>query len=59
MVWILASSLLDHGFKARSCHTKDYKVNICCFSAKHPALRGKSKDWCAQNHDNMFELTVD
>jgi hypothetical protein len=24
--------------------TKDYKIGICCFSAKHAALRGKSKD---------------
>jgi hypothetical protein len=24
--------------------TKDYKIGICCFSAKHTTLRRKSKD---------------
>jgi hypothetical protein len=33
--------------------TKDYKIGICCFSAKHAALRRKSKDWLAQNQDNV------
>jgi len=35
--------------------TKDYKIGICCFSAKHAALRRKSKDWLAQNQDNVSE----
>ena len=30
----------DRGFKLRSCQTKDYNIGICCFSAKHSALRG-------------------
>jgi hypothetical protein len=34
MVSMLASSGVDHGFKPRSCQTKDYKIGICCFSAK-------------------------
>jgi hypothetical protein len=28
---------------------------ICCFSAKHAALRSKSKDWLAQNQNNVSE----
>jgi hypothetical protein len=39
----LASSAVDHGFESRSGKTKDYKIGICCFSAKHTALRRKSK----------------
>jgi len=35
--------------------TKDYKIGICCFSAKHEALRRKSKDWLARNQDNVSE----
>ena len=35
--------------------TKDYKIGICCFSAKHAALRRKSKDWLARNHNNVSE----
>ena len=33
--------------------TKDYKIGICCFSAKHTTLRRKSKDGLARNQDNM------
>jgi hypothetical protein len=43
MVSVLASSAVDHGFEPRSVQTKDYKIGICCFFAKHPALRRKSK----------------
>ena len=35
--------------------TKDYKVDICCFSAKHAALRSKTKDWLARNMNNVSE----
>jgi hypothetical protein len=35
--------------------TKDYKIGICCFSAKHAALRRKSKDWLNRNQDNVYE----
>ena len=49
MVSVLASSAVDRGFEPRSGQTKDYKIGICCFSAKHTALRRKSKDWSARN----------
>jgi hypothetical protein len=45
MVSMLDSSAVDHGFEPRSGQTKDNKIGICCFSAKHAALSGKSKDW--------------
>jgi hypothetical protein len=35
--------------------TKDYKICICCFSAKHAALKKKNKDWLAQNYANVSE----
>ena len=35
--------------------TKDYTIVICCFSAKHAALRRKSKDWLARNQNNVSE----
>ena len=47
------ASAVDRGFEPRSGHTKDYKIGICCFSAKHVALRSKSKDWLARNQDNV------
>ena len=40
----------------RSRQTKDYKIGICCFSAKHAALRRKSKDGLARNQNNVSEL---
>ena len=38
--------VLDRG-SPQSGQTKDYEIGICCFSAKHAALRRKSKDWLA------------
>jgi hypothetical protein len=55
MLSMLASSAVDHGFKPRSGLTKDYKFGTCSFSAKHVALRRKSKDWLALNQDNVPE----
>jgi hypothetical protein len=43
MVSVLASSAVDRGFEPWSGQTKDYKIGIWCFSAKHDALRSKSK----------------
>jgi hypothetical protein len=39
----------------RSGQTKDYKIGICCFSAKNAVLRRKSKDWLARNRNNVSE----
>ena len=55
MVSVLASSAVDHGFDPCSGQTKDYKIEICCFSAKHVALRRKSKNWLARNQNNVSE----
>ena len=55
MVNMLASNAVDRGFETRSGQTKDFKIDICCFSAKHAALRRKSKDWLAQNQSNVSE----
>jgi hypothetical protein len=52
MISVLASSAVDDGFDPRSGQTKDYKIGMCCFSAKHAALRRKSKDWLARNQNN-------
>jgi hypothetical protein len=45
MVSMLASTSVDCGVESRSGQTKDYKIGICCFSAKHVALRRKNTDW--------------
>ena len=55
MVSMLASSAVGHGFKPRSGQIKHNKIGICCFSAKHVALRRKSKDWLAPNQDIVSE----
>ena len=49
MVSTLALIAVDRGFEPQSGQAKDYKIGICCFSAKHSALRRKSKDWLARN----------
>ena len=55
MVSVLASSAVNRGFEPRSGQIKDYEIGICCFSAKHAALKKKSKDWLARNQDNVSE----
>jgi len=35
--------------------SKDEEIGNWCFSAKHAALRSKSKDWLARSQDNMSE----
>ena len=55
MFRVLASSAVDRGLEARSGQTKDYKIGMCCFSAKHAALRRKSKDWLSRNQNNVSE----
>jgi hypothetical protein len=55
MANVLTSSAVDRGFEPRSGQTKDYKNSICCFSAKHAALRKKSKNWLARNQNNVSD----
>ena len=55
MVNVLTSTAVDRGFGPRSSQTKHYTIDICCFSAKHAALRRKSKDWLAWNQDTVSE----
>ena len=47
VVSVPASSVVDRGFDPWLSETKDYNIGICCFSAKHPALRRKGRDWLA------------
>jgi hypothetical protein len=53
IVNVLASSEVNRGFEFRSGKTKDYKIGMCCFTAKHAAVRRTSKDWLARNQDNV------
>ena len=55
MVSVLASSEIDCEYELRPCQTKEYKIGICCFSAKNASLRRKSKDWLARNQNNVSE----
>jgi hypothetical protein len=58
MVSVLASSAIDCGFEPRLGQTKDYKIGICCFSAKHAALRRKSKDWLTRNVSEWSDMSI-
>ena len=55
MISVLASNAIGRGFEHLSGQTKDYAIDICCFSAKHAALRSKSKDMLARNQNNVSE----
>jgi len=43
MISVLDLGAVYYGFEPRSRQTKDYKTGMCCFSAKHAALRRKNK----------------
>jgi hypothetical protein len=58
MVSVLASSAIDLVFEPRLGQTKDYKIGICCFSAKHAALRRKSKDWLTRNVSEWSDMSI-
>ena len=55
MFSVLASSAEDRGFEPRSGQTNDYKIGICCFFAKHAALRRKGKNWLVRNQNKVSE----
>jgi hypothetical protein len=55
IVSTLTSRAVDRGLEPRSGQTKDYEIGICCFFAKHAALRRKSTDWLARNQDNVSQ----
>ena len=55
MVSVLDASAVDSWFESRSVQTKDYKMCMCRFSAKHVALKRKNKDWLDRNQANVFE----
>ena len=56
MVYVLVLTAVD--IESRSSQTKDYKIIICCFSAKHTALRNKNKDWLAQNQNKWIDMST-
>ena len=39
------------------CKTNKLKVGICCFSVKYTTFSIKSKDWLAENDDNVSEYS--
>ena len=55
MVSVLASVAVDREFESRSVQTNDYKIGICCFSAKRSTFRRKSKVWLARDEYNASE----
>ena len=60
MVNVLVLSAVDREFESRLDQTKHCKIGICSFSAKHTALRRKSKDWLPLYQDKASEcLSID
>ena len=54
-VSMVTLSEVDRRFQPRSGQTKDCEIDIRCFSAKHTALRRKSKDWLSRNQGNVSQ----
>ena len=55
MVSLFDSGVVDRAFETWSGQSKDYKIDICCFSDKHSAFRSRNKDWLVGNHNNFPE----
>ena len=55
MVSVLPSSVVDRGFEPMSSQTNDYKIGMCCFSAKHAPLKRNINYSEAQIQDNVSE----
>ena len=55
MVRGLVLHAIDHRLDLHSGKSKNYKIGICCLSAKHIALRSKTKYWLVWTGDNMSE----
>jgi hypothetical protein len=49
MVSFLSSSVVDCVFYPRLGQIEDYKIGIYCFSAKHAALKRKSRLVCSES----------
>jgi hypothetical protein len=52
MVIVLASSVVDSGLEPRSGQTKDFKIGICRFSAKHASIKKEKIIVLARNQNN-------
>ena len=55
MVSVFAASAVDRVFEPRSGQTIVYETGMCCLSAKHAALRRKSKDLFTRNQNIVSE----
>jgi hypothetical protein len=55
---VLASSVVDRGFEPLSGQNKDYKIGICCFSAKHVALRKKEQKLVGWNNSSRIDMSL-
>ena len=49
-------SVMDNvWFESRPGQTKDYRICMCYFSARHASSRRKSKYWFARKQDSVSE----
>ena len=55
-ICVKCNGAVDIGFEPRSGKTKEYYICMCCFLAKHAALKRKSKYLLARNQDNVSEM---
>ena len=53
MVSVLALNAVDRESDPLSGQTKDFKINICYFSAKHTELGSKSRDLQARHQEKV------
>ena len=52
---MISPSVFSNDYSLDSSKKKDYRICICCFSAKHAPVRIENKDWLALNQINVSE----
>ena len=52
---VIAFNMIGRDFENQSDQTKDYKIGVCCFFAKHTTLRSNIKYYLTLNQDNVFK----
>jgi hypothetical protein len=55
MIWVERARLECGRSCVRAPVGSNYKSGICCFSAKHAALRRKGKGWLVRNQNNVSD----
>ena len=56
MIIMLTLSVVDCGFEPRSGQTKDYNIDICCFSGVDKCMDDDTSPLCVACHNGHLDI---